>query len=61
MRIPEFSAEASLGKPLGAYRTLVSLGFASGGSVQAQAAPTARPGAVTVTMEGRGQTKGEIL
>jgi hypothetical protein len=38
MRIPEFTAEASLGKPLGRYRSLISSSSVSSGSIQAQAA-----------------------
>jgi len=37
MRIPEFTAEASLGKARGHYQTQISLGSVSTGSVPAQA------------------------
>lgn len=36
MRIPEFTAEASLGKSHGHYQTLISTGSASSGLVPAQ-------------------------
>jgi len=36
MRIPEFTAEASLGKPKGHHQARISVNFANSGSVQPQ-------------------------
>jgi hypothetical protein len=53
MRIPEFTAEASLGKPQGHHQARISVNFVTSGSVQPQSCWCSEPDWHVVCHAGR--------